>query len=177
MSFEEPERLRILNSILEEIRQIFPDEVAALQDELGGVSAVPPVRVDPETWNADRLNGYLSEIDVRISTTNYEGALTLAYTCLEGFLKAFVRQNIPDSAGFNDIIEMSRAVQGYLRNTVDQYPDEALRMLNHIAHTIDRARNQFSESHFDQEAGRWLAVFLRDLVNAEIRLLLGFMST
>ncbi len=72
---------------------------------------------------------------------------------------------------------LSRAVRGHLRNTVDQYPDEALNMLNHVAHTVDRARNRFSESHFDQEAGRWLAVFVRDLVNAEIRLLLEFMGT
>lgn len=176
LGFAEPERLRILNGILDEVRQAFPNEVAAIQDELGGVSAVPPVRIDTETWNGDRLNRYLEEIDVRIGATNYEGALTLAYTCLEGFLKAFAQQNIPSCAECNDIIELSRAVKGYLRNTVRQYPDEALSMLTHVAHTVDRARNRFSESHFDQEADRWLAVFVRDLVNAEIRLLLEFMS-
>ena len=31
-------------------------------------------------------------------------------------------------------------------------PDEALAMLTHIAHMIDRTRNRFSESHFDEEA-------------------------
>lgn len=41
---------------------------------------------------------------------------------------------------------------------------------------IDRTRNRFSESHFDEEADRWLAVFARDLVNSEIRLLLHFMK-
>jgi hypothetical protein len=63
-----------------------------------------------------------------------------------------------------------------LRDSIDRYPDEALAMLTHIAHMIDRTRNRFSESHFDEEADRWLAVFARDLVNSEIRLLLHFMK-
>jgi hypothetical protein len=48
-------------------------------------------------------------------------------------------------------------------------------MLNHIAHTVDRSRNGFSAAHFGEEAARWLAVFVRDLVNSEIRLLLHFL--
>ncbi len=55
------------------------------------------------------------------------------------------------------------------------YPDEALGMVVQIAHTIDRARNGFSESHFDERAARWLAVFVRDLTNSTIRLLLHFL--
>lgn len=175
LGFEEADRLRIINSILEEVRHIQPDKVSELQDELGGVSAVPPARLDPDAWNADRLNSYLSDIDVRISSSNYEGAVTLAYTCLEGFLKAFVKKNIPGFIGSEEIIFLSKTVRAYLKDNIEQYPDEALNMLNHIVHTVDRARNRFSESHFDETAGRWLAVFIRDLVNSEIRLLLHFM--
>jgi len=175
LGFEEDVRLRIINNILDEVRHVHPDKAAALQDELGGVSAVPPVRLDPDAWNADRLNSYLSDIDVRIASSTYEGAVTLAYTCLEGFLKAFVRKNIPGFSGSEEIISLSKTVRSYLRENIEQYPDEAINMLNHIAHTVDRARNRFSESHFDETAGRWLAVFIRDLVNSEIRLLLHFM--
>jgi hypothetical protein len=175
LGFEEENRLRIINSILEEVRHIQPDKVSALQDELGGVSAVPPARLDADAWNADRLNSYLRDIDIRIASSNYEGAVTLAYTCLEGFLKAFVKKRIPDYSGAEEIISLSKAVRIYLRDNIEQYPDEAISMLNHIAHTVDRARNRFSESHFDETAGRWLAVFVRDLVHSEIRLLLNFM--
>jgi hypothetical protein len=47
-------------------------------------------------------------------------------------------------------------------------------MVMHVSHTVDRARNRFSEAHFEEEAARWLAVFVRDLVNTQIRLLLHF---
>jgi hypothetical protein len=47
--------------------------------------------------------------------------------------------------------------------------------IGHSAHAVDRARNRFSESHFGGEAGLWLATYMRDLVNTQIRLLLHFM--
>ena len=175
LEFDEPNRLKLLNTILEEIRQSFPDKVSELESELGGQAAVPPVRIHQAVWNADRLNTYLTDIDIRISSENYEGAVTLAYTCLEGFLKAFVKRNIPDNSASGEIINLSRAVKEYLRENIEQYPDEALSMVTQIAHTVDRTRNRFSEAHFDQQAGRWLAVFIRDLINTKIRLLLHFM--
>ena len=175
LGFEESDRLRVLNAILDKVRDVFPDKVAAIQDEFGGVTAVPPAHIDPDAWNAERLNRYLGEMDIRIGTGNYEGAVTLAYTCLEGFLKSFLKSRVPELCGPEELIDLSRAVRGRLRGTIRQYPDEVLSMLNHVAHTVDRARNRFSESHFEEQAGRWLAVFARDLVNAEIRLLLHFM--
>lgn len=159
---------------MDDVRNHFPEKVAEILNELGGVSAVPPVTINTNEWNADRLNSYLQDIDARISTGKYEGAITLACTCLEGFLKAFINKNIPNYSGPEELIRLSRAAQSYLRDNIQSYPDEALNMLNHIGHTVDRARNRFSESHFDEEANRWLAVFIRDLVNSEIRLLLHF---
>jgi septation ring formation regulator EzrA len=70
---------------------------------------------------------------------------------------------------------MSREIQRYLKGNIPAYPDEALRLLNHIAHTVDRTRNGFSESHFGNEAEKWLSTFVRDCVNSAIRLLLSFM--
>lgn len=177
LGFEDPDRIRILNAILDDVQGVFPDKAAAIRDELGGVSAVPPARVHEKAWNAERLNKYLADIDVRISAGNYEGAVTLAYTCLEGYLKAFVKENVPGHSNRAELIELSRVVRTYLRDSIAQYPDEALNMLNNIGHTVDRARNRFSESHFDEQAGRWLAVFIRDLINSEIRLLLHFMAS
>ncbi len=174
LSFDEEPRLQILNLILEEVRPFFPEKVSEIQAELGGFSSIPPAQINPDTWNSDRLNQYVNDIDIRIGAGNYEGAVTLCYTVLEGFFKAFVQKNISDCSDPRDIVQLSRSIQNYLRNEIDQYPDEALTMLNHITHTVNRTRNGFSESHFDERAGRWLAVFIRDLVNTEIRLLLNF---
>ena len=175
LEFDEVQRCKIINSILDDIEGTFPEETAIIRSELSGLSAVPHARVDPDSWNADRLNEYIEEIDRRIAAERNEGAVTLAYTCLEGYLKAFIKKRIPDYSGKDEIIHLSRAVQGYLRENIKEYPDEGLNMLNHIAHTVDRTRNRFSESHFDQKAGRWLAIFIRDLVNTEIRLLMHFL--
>ncbi len=175
LSFEEPARLKILNLILDEVQPVFSEKIAELRNELGGISAVPTAQITPEAWNAERLNKYLSEIDIRIDTGNYEGAVTLAYTCLEGFLKVFVKEKVPNYPGREEIIKLSRAACDFLRGAIDKYPGEAFNTLTQIAHTVDRSRNRFSESHFDEEAGRWLAVFIRDLVNSEIRLLLHFL--
>jgi hypothetical protein len=39
------------------------------------------------------------------------------------------------------------------------------------ASAIDGSRNRFSEAHFTSEAASWLATYVRDLVNSQIRLL------
>jgi hypothetical protein len=171
----ESHRFEFVHRILDTIQEHAPDKVSEIRNELGGIAAVPPVRISEAAWNSERLNRYLQEIDGRIASANYEGALTLTYTCLEGFLKAFLREHVPESDASNELVELAKTVRVYLRGSIEQYPDEALAMVTHIAHMIDRGRNKFSESHFDQQAGRWLAVFARDLVNSEIRLLLHFM--
>ncbi len=37
--FKEHDRLQIISSILEDVRDVYPDKVSALQNELGGISA------------------------------------------------------------------------------------------------------------------------------------------
>ena len=174
LSFEETQRVEIVNVILDQIRDHAPDRVAGIRAELGEIAAVPIPTINPEAWNAEKLKRYLDNIDEAIAAGKYERAVTLAYTCLEGFLKAFVIQHEPERAEEKEIIRLSRVVRNHIRKIQADYPDEALTMLNHIAHTIDRSRNRFSDAHFGEETGRWLAVFIRDLVNSEIRLLLYF---
>ena len=41
------------------------------------------------------LNQFLKEIDECIVSANYERAVTLSYTCLEGFYKSFAKAKIP----------------------------------------------------------------------------------
>jgi hypothetical protein len=175
LALDEPVRLRLLESILAEVEAHAPERVWALRESLGGVAHAPAAVVPDDAWRAGRLNQHLSEIDQSITGVNYERAIALSYTCLEGFYKAFLRKNAPEHAELNEAIALSREVKRWLSNAVGAYPDEALNMVNHISHTIDRARNRFSEAHFEEEAAKWLAVYVRDLLNTQVRLLLHFM--
>jgi len=140
-----------------------------------GSAKGPTVTVPHDAWNADRLNSFLSEIDTAISESQYARAVTLSYTCLEGFLTAFARSKSDDEGLQNELISLSRWVKEWLKNSINDYPDEVLNLLNHISYTVDRTRNQFSDAHFAGEAGLWLALYIRDLVNSQIRMLLHFM--
>lgn len=175
LTFDEKNRSRLINSILDDIQTTAPDKVIQLRSEMNGLATIVSPAIPLEIWNSERLNVYIQEIDIRIANQKFSGAITLTYTCLEGFLKAFVKKNIPDTESKNEITALAKTVQNYLKRSINNYPDEAFSMLNHIAHTTNKARDQFSESHFDKEADRWLAVFIRDLTHSKIRLLLNFM--
>jgi len=174
---EEGTRVRAVAALLDELGRVDGNEerVSEVRKQLGGGTIAPTASIPAEAWNSDRLNAYLAEIDAAIRVEEYERAVTLSYTCLEGLLGAFLRAKVTLSSYPHEIIELSRQVRDYLRTTIKNYPDEVLNLINHTGHAVDKARNRFSESHFADEAGSWLATYVRDLVNSEIRLLLHFM--
>jgi hypothetical protein len=51
----------------------------------GGIGTAPTAMVPTDAWNAERLNAFLADIDAAIAIGQYERAVTLSYTCLEGF--------------------------------------------------------------------------------------------
>jgi hypothetical protein len=175
LGFDEDVRMRLLQSILSDVESDNPEMVAELRGLLGGKAYAPRAIVPADAWSAERLNDYLNQIDASIGSGNYERAISLSYSTLEGAYKAFVRKNVPEKTGLNEILGLSKEIKRYLSGTLTAYPDEVLSMVNHISHTVDRARNKFSESHFESEAARWLAVYIRDLVNTQVRLLLHFL--
>lgn len=173
-TFSEPNQIRIINSILDEIQEYNTEKVAEIKSLLIGGSVVPPAAISIDIWNAERLNKIIKEIDDSISGRYYERAITLSYTCMEGFYKSFVKKKIPSQVCITEIIALGKEVRSYLKASLTSCPDEVLTMINHTTHTIDKTRNGFSESHFAEETQRWLAIYIRDLVNAQIRLLLNF---
>jgi len=175
MSLDLPTRVKVVNDILDSIEHELPLAVEEIRQLLNGNANAPNAEVADELWNSEKLNRYLQEIDACILARNYERAVSLSYTCLEGFYKAFALKKIQDGDKIKpEIITLSKAIQTFLKQTMKEYPDEAITMINHISHTVDKARNGFSESHFGSETGSWLAVYIRDLVNSQIRLLLHF---
>jgi hypothetical protein len=175
LGLDEPQRIRLLESIVDEVHPFSPERAQALRQLLGGAAHGPAAVVPQDAWRADRLNDSLAEIDRSIQARNFERAITLSYMTLEGFYKAFLRKNAPEHAELTEIIALSREVRRWLSTAVGAYPEEALNLVNGISHAVDRARNRFSEAHFEEEAARWLAVYVRDLLNTQVRLLLHFM--
>ncbi len=173
-SYDDTMRYKILNRILDLIEQHKP-EVSTIRGLMQGQDTLSAVNIGEIHWNAERLNTLIKDIDANISEGNYNRAVSLAYTALEGFYRTFLKQRLPESSS-TEIIAMSKEIKTYLRSNIPSFPDEAINLINHISHTVDRTRNGFSESHFGEEADRWLAVYIRDITNANIRLLLHFIS-
>lgn len=173
--FGEDVRVRFVKRILQDALEYNIAKCTELGALLEGKAKGPAVSIPEHVWNADRLNEYLENIDTSITQGNHQRAISLSYTCLEGFFKAFIEHKIPDKRGLTELIAMSREIQSYLKTVVQAYPDEAMKLLNHITHAVDKTRNSFSESHFGEEAEKWLSTFVRDCVNSAIRLVLSFM--
>jgi len=176
MDLDEPLRIRAVSAILKQVESCGdPDLISKIHALIGGGTVGPTGAVPAEAWNADRLNRMLEQIDEAIAASANGRAVTLSYTCLEGFYGSFFRSKASGENPPNELIALSRWIRDHLRQNIAEYPDEVLNLINHSSHAVDRARNQFSESHFAGEAGRWLAIYVRDLVNSQIRLLLHFM--
>jgi hypothetical protein len=177
MELDEGTRVRAVCAILDQLELVdgCATEVSEIRKLLGGGTLAPTATIPAEAWNADRLNEYLRQIDGAIVGGEYERAVTLAYTCLEGFLGAFVRAKVKKESYPAEIIALSKEVKDYLKRMLKDYPDEVLNGITQAAYAVDKSRNRFSEAHFANEAGSWLATYTRDLVNTQIRLLLHFM--
>lgn len=111
LSFSEEKRLRLLNAILKEAEGTAGEKVREIRSLAQGIALAPSATVHSEAWNADRLNEYLAEIDNCIAASNYDRAITLSYTCLEGLYKAFAKENIPDKSGLKDLLDLSREIK------------------------------------------------------------------
>jgi hypothetical protein len=172
---EETRRARVVLSILAETEHTNLELASEIRQLLGGGALAPMATIPAAAWNANRLNEFLGNIDAAIAARDYERAVGLSYTCLEGFLGGFVRSKFQRERYENEIIALAKEVRQFLKDTIADYPDELLNLVTATAHAVDRARNRFSEAHFANEAGSWMATYVRDLVNSEIRLLLHFM--
>ena len=144
----------------------------------GGGTAVPTTVMPSKAWGSEKLNTALRDIDNAIELENYNRAVTLSYTCLEGLYKAYIQECVPEHNNVTELITLARHVKndiaGKLKSS-EKYPEQIVNAIPTITNAVANSRNSFSESHFDNEASRWLAIFTRDLVNSIGRLLLHFM--
>jgi hypothetical protein len=176
LAMKEPQRRTLVLHIVRECEGLKKSQCDEIRSLLGGGTLAPQASVPVTAWNGDRLNEYLRDMDEAIATKKYELTITLAYTCMEGFFKAFMSVNMPFDDPPRDIIDLAKEVKWWLKHEHgDTYPDEVINLVTQSAHALNRTRDGFSASHFGEEAELWLATYMRDLVNTQIRLLLHFM--
>ena len=174
----EDKKYDLFRLFIDSLEPFAKDEMDDLRSFIfGNTSPVPKAKIPSDLWNSEKLSRSLADIDKAIDAQNYSRAVTLTYTCLEGLYKAYCKKNVPDSASLNDLIPLARAVKNDVLDKVRataQAPEQIINTIPTITNAIASSRNGFSESHFDQDAQRWLAVYARDLTNSIGRLLLHF---
>lgn len=181
MEQPEQDRRQITNSILATVVHLEPEKTESIQQLLGQVQQVhgPQVATPQDLWNADRLIEYIERMDNAITEVNYEYTLTLAYTCLEGYYKSFIREKIPAQIALIELTPMSVHIRNFIKEQLNTneiaYPEQVATLISTVTNAICNARNDFSDSHSENRAEKWLAVYVRDNVNSIVKMLLNFM--
>ncbi len=175
---EEQQKLQLFRLFIDELEPHSKDEIEAIRSIVfGGGKAVPTTIVPQALWSSEKLNNSLRDIDHAIDAQQFNRATTLAYTCLEGLYKAYVRKHVPDKANLTDLIQLCKAVKDDITDKLKvqaPFPEQIVNSIPTLTNAVANSRNGFSESHFAKDSHRWLAIFARDLTNSIGRLLLHF---
>ncbi|BBL75551.1 hypothetical protein [Methylomagnum ishizawai] len=178
-SFREEQRcelFRLFIDALEPHAKSDADEIRAMV--FGGGYAVPIANIPRNIWSSEKLNKSLKNIDMAIDSQQFNRAVTLAYTCLEGLYKAYIREHIPEKSNVSELLPLSKLVKDDISRKLRKtgaFPEQIVNSIPTITNAVANSRNGFSESHFDKDANKWLAIFARDLINSIGRLLLHFL--
>lgn len=177
-SLSESQRFQLYRLFIDELGPHAQAEVDAIRAIVfGGGQAVPATIVPLDIWNSEKLNNNLRDIDHAIDAQHYNRATTLAYSCLEGLYKAYVRKNVPARSDVSDLMQLCKVVKDDINaklHTRGPFPEQIVTAIQTLTNAVAQSRNGFSESHFADDAHRWLAIFARDLTNSIGRLLLHF---
>ncbi|MFL9845618.1 hypothetical protein [Flavobacterium rhizosphaerae] len=141
---------------------------------------VPKTIVPSDVWNYNKLEEVVRDMDKSITDERFNLTITYAYTCLEGIFKAYVQQHLPEHKCVDKLNSLSTLVRDHLKTRLNDenraYPEQILNLIPTITNGVSNARNEFSESHFDNQSEKWLAEFCRDCVSSVARLILKFID-
>ncbi len=141
---------------------------------------VPKTIVPSDVWNYNKLEEVVRDMDKSITNERFNLTITYAYTCLEGIFKAYVQQHLPEHKSVDKLNSLSTLVRDHLKKRLNDenraYPEQILNLIPTITNGVSNARNEFSESHFDNQSEKWLAEFCRDCVSSVARLILKFVD-
>lgn len=174
----EQQRFQLFRLFIDELQPHSKDEVDAIRAIVfGGGQAVPTTVVPADIWNSEKLNNSLKDIDHAIDAQQYNRATTLAYTCLEGLYKAYLRKHVPAKSELSELMHLCRAVKDDITEKLKAqgpFPEQIVNAIPTLTSAVANSRNGFSEAHFADDAHKWLALFARDMTNSIGRLLLHF---
>lgn len=167
MSLTENERASLVYRILDDLEQRSHPRapITELRGIVRGTLHAPVAKIPADQWNGERLQMFLGDIEQALQEKKPERVLTLSYTCIEGFFRAYVQKHIPDHAAEKEITALAKLVREDLKSKNGEYPTEIFNVVSQTGYAINKVRNGFSESHFGEEADIWLAMYVRDLVN------------
>lgn len=175
----EDQRFQLYRIFIDELEPHAKDEVDAIRAIVfGGGYAVPTTVVPLDLWNSEKLNNSLKDIDRAIDAQQFNRATTLAYTCLEGLYKTYVRKHVPAQAGLTDLLPLCRVVKDDITEKLKArgpFPEQIVNAIPTLTNAVASSRNGFSEAHFADDSQKWLAGFARDMTNSIGRLLLHFL--
>lgn len=178
MGLQEPQRFSLFRLFIDALEPHEKNEVDSIRAIVfGGGYAVPTTIVPLDLWNSEKLNNSLKDIDHAIDAQHYNRATTLAYTCLEGLYKAYVHRHVPAQSGLSDLMPLCKAVKDDIAEKLKArgpFPEQIVNAIPTLTNAVANSRNGFSESHFADDAHKWLALFARDMTNSIGRLLLHF---
>jgi hypothetical protein len=177
-AFNDDQKLQFFRIFITELEPHAKEEVDDIRALVfGGGFAVPMAVVPLDLWNSEKLNNSLKDIDHAIDAQQFNRAVTLAYTCLEGLYKSYVRKHAGGKADLTDLIQLCHVVKDDITEKLKArgpFPVEIVNALPTLTNAVANSRNSFSESHFADDAQKWLAMFARDMTNSIGRLLLHF---
>jgi hypothetical protein len=177
-AFNDEQKLSFFRIFIAELESHAKEEVDGIRILVfGGGFAVPVVVVPLDLWNSEKLNNSLKDIDHAIDAQQFNRAVTLTYTCLEGLYKSYVRKHVEGKADLTDLMQLCRVVKDDIAEKLKArgpFPVEIVNTLPTLTNAVANSRNSFSESHFADDAQKWLAMFARDMTNSMGRLLLHF---
>lgn len=144
-------------------------------------TTVPKIEFDNIIDNYEKLNNCITKMDESIKKMEYNLTLTYAYSSLEGIFKAYIKsKGLVKFQDENELGKISKIVKDSIKNRFDGndevYPEQIINLISTITNAVSNARNSFSDSHFDKEAEKWLAEFVRDSVNSIGRLIINFIK-
>lgn len=174
----EQHKYQLFRLLIDALEPYAKDEVEEIRAVVfGGGQAVPAAVVPVDLWNSEKLNNSLKDIDHAIDAQQFNRAVTLAYTCLEGLYKTYVRRHVPQGIGLSDLMQLCKVVKDDITEKLrarGEFPEQIVNSIPTLTNAVANSRNGFSESHFADDSQKWLAVFARDLTNSIGRLLLHF---
>jgi len=177
MELPEEKRREAISEFLDLLETKYPTEVQHIRDLMSSQKSITPTRkieINQSLDYADKLKDILDKIDDAMTKKDGNQVLTLSFTFLEGIFKEFLNQKQIPFSQKDDLPTLAKKTKEHLKILAPHFPEQTLNLISTIAHNIAETRNQFSDSHFANDADFYLADFIRDELNAVSRLIIKF---